>query len=574
MAGLLLGCCALLLTSSPLRASDPLPRDPVADALSAELRRAMGGLRLEGQSPPYFIAYDLEERDTVEVETSLGALVGRRRSTTRTLGVEVRVGDPKQDNTNFQMDWNRRDGIDANEMVLGEDPVAIARSAWLLTDDCYKDALINLGRKEAVRKGQRRNNPPPDFAPGAPSTGSLPAAPLPDEAPLVARMRELSRPFRAHPDIVQSRVTLSWTAGRRLLLDSGGTLVSKPTAELELRVIATIRAPDGAAMTDHATWFVSTAADLPSQEVLLGETDALIARLHAWRTAHNQTEEYLGPVLFEGEAAVDLWARLLASEVSGTPPEEEANPYGGSPSGDGGLSLRRRLLPSGWSAWDDPQAEPTSPAAYTWDDEGQPAARVDLIREGVVVGLLGSRTPGRSQRESNGHARGRPGELKRGLPSYFVVEPPRALSPRKLYASAANAGTEVGLDGVLVIRRLEDASATTDASFRSLLLSLNEASILPPPIEMVLRDANGQETPVRGLRFTEVDLRSLRGVLAAGSSVQGVRKLQSNGFVGGPMAILGHPVALSVPAVLLDELRLAPDTSEVVPLPPVPSPLR
>ena len=572
-----MGLGALLLALPVLAAEKGTPVDPLADVLNEEVRRTISGVLRSGRQAPYFIAYQVDEYERVRIEATLGGLLLHERSPERKLAVEVRLGDANLDSGNFKADSGAGDGHCSTPLVLGADALAIQRSAWLITDACYKEAAHNLARKKSVRQGQRRTDPPPDFAPTLKSSvGRKKAAGVTDDAPLVVLARELSDRFRSHPDVEQSSVLVAWEAGRRLMIDNLGTHVSKPRSEFHLHILATTRAPDGATQSDYASWVLSSPDELPSRAALLQETDALIARLSAWRQAAPQVEEYLGPVLFEGQAAVDLWARLLAPVVSGTPPVEKGydDPFDTDPSTPG-LSLRRRVLPSGWSVWDDPTAEPGLPSSYVWDDEGQPAARVELVREGVVVGLLGSRTPGPHPRQSNGHARGSPGEPKRGLPSYLVVEPPQPLSPRKLYAAAAAAGEDVGRTSVLVIRRLENPSAQVRDNLRwTTALLLGATPALPTPVEMVLRDAAGHETPVRGLRFAEGDLRTLRGALAGGGAVQGVRMMQTDGVIGGFSATSGLPTTFRVPAVLLDELRLAPDTSETDPLPPVPSPLR
>jgi hypothetical protein len=58
-------------------------------------------LRLEGLEKPYFLAYRVEERRNQRVAATFGSVVAQGTTRGRSLRVEVRVGSPALDNTNF-----------------------------------------------------------------------------------------------------------------------------------------------------------------------------------------------------------------------------------------------------------------------------------------------------------------------------------------------------------------------------------------------------------------------------------------------------------------------------------------
>ena len=95
---------AALLYGVPAFAAD----DIVLKAMRDELARSMKKLQLETLQKPYFIAYRSVDMANCVVNASFGALVlnaceppsgGGFRS--RSMNVEVRVGDYVRDNTNF-----------------------------------------------------------------------------------------------------------------------------------------------------------------------------------------------------------------------------------------------------------------------------------------------------------------------------------------------------------------------------------------------------------------------------------------------------------------------------------------
>ena len=66
-----------------------------------EMKRSMAELRMKGEAAPYFIAYEVLDRTISDVSGRLGAIVENPPRRTRTLRVEVRVGDYTFDSSRF-----------------------------------------------------------------------------------------------------------------------------------------------------------------------------------------------------------------------------------------------------------------------------------------------------------------------------------------------------------------------------------------------------------------------------------------------------------------------------------------
>lgn len=550
--------------------------DPLMDAVVAEMDRAKAELRLPDAPGPWFVSAVAREGTRTAAAASLGAVTDPAiPQPFRQLDVVVRTGSSALDNTNFDT-W--RDGSGTTRLVAGDDPLALRHDAWLLLDDQYKAAVEALAAKEAARSRRAEPVEVPSFAPGEPVVAVDPVPDVTIDGPaLEALVREVSRAFRDHPAVEVSSVAAAVTAGRIVIADTGGTRVVRPANLAWVTITARVRADDGAVLVDQVRHLALAPDGLPAADALVADAEALAARIEGWRALPAEEEEYVGPVLFEGAAAIDLFRWLLLPALSGTPPVEQA-PRGSrvvvwdDRAEPGPVRIRRRVLPSGWDVVDDPLADPGLPSSYAHDVEGVPAERVELVRDGVVRAHLMSRIPSQAMPESNGHGRGETDDPVRAGPAIATVTPERPLSERKLHKTALKLAADYDLDHYLVVRRIRPPGTErigggpwmTGRSF----FGFDDAGGLPPPVEVVRVSADGTERPLRGLDLAGLDVRSLAGVVAAGASSTAT-------FLGGPDAARGggYPVTLTAPDVLLGEVELAPSTAPSEKPPRVPSPL-
>src|SRR5438876_196138 len=87
-----LGVVAALVVMSSVRPPHA-EESTILAAMQDELKRSMKDLRLKDEPAPYYIDYDVEDVSTMRVVSRLGALLDDELSRTRTLQVDVRVGD-------------------------------------------------------------------------------------------------------------------------------------------------------------------------------------------------------------------------------------------------------------------------------------------------------------------------------------------------------------------------------------------------------------------------------------------------------------------------------------------------
>lgn len=571
MLGLWVWCA--LAQAEELR-SRVLPSDlgRVQVALEAELQRSMAELKLAEDGGPWYISYDLIDGWYSTARAEFGALLEDEVLPHRQLRVEVRTGDAALDSGNFQA-FGEPDGVLMAGLPLEANPDAVQHFAWLATDAAYKQAVEHLSRKQAAMQGKSATpEPAPAMAPAEP-TRTGPATPLPFQPDLVReRVVALSRVLAEYPALEGGQAAGRDWQGSRLLLSSEGMAVHQATGLTVIRVEAVLRHSDGSRLRDGRWWVARSADALPPLEQMEAEVRAMAS----WLVALEQApvlEEYLGPVLFEGPAANELFRQLLAAELVGTPPPMEAPTFGEVPQGRASGRAGRRLLPAGWTVVDDPTLE--GPAgSYRWDHEGVPAQRVVLVEDGVVQGLLHSRVPSGPESRSTGHGRSLGAGRREAMPAVVSVEPRRTRSEGALRRTALRLARQTGQDQVLVVRLLEPPAMAED--FEVYFTGDGPPSGLTAPYEAYLLGADGSVQPVRGLSFVGVDRRVLRDVVVSGRPEGWVNELDTQ---PGPMrfhlgAVGGIPVSWSAPPVVIGELELVGQQGgeqRELPRPPAPT---
>jgi TldD protein len=580
---------AICLSATPTWASDAEPvisHEQRRAVLAQELQRHQEQLDLPDAPPLYHLRYHLLDIQQSQALASFGNPISSEAAPFTALGVEIRVGEPGFDNTGYG-GWESGFGRLGLPERLTER--ALRMGCWQLTDSTYKDAVEQYARKAAAF------TPPPDYPgdyqlePRDPSI-TLSVVAEPGHAPPVgegwaeAVARAASAGFPTDGSLELGSVMVAAEQGSHTIVDSEGAALQIPHSEIVLRMMAHARADDGALLSDHRSWILR-ADTLPADAELAAEAAALAQGLLDWAEAPTLEDEYVGPVIFEDQAAVDLFRALLVTQLEGTPPpipfEARFGAMGegfsfADDSAGGGARLNRRVLPAGWSAVDDAAGDPRDPASFTIDSEGTSATEpVELVEDGIVRTLLMSRVPRKDiPTGSNGRARGSIGNRPAGRVSRLAVNPGKRVSERKLHKQALALAAAYGHDHVIVVRRFQDDTVRAqDRSGNAAYSFLGESGPrLPLPLMIYRVYTDGREEPIRGAAFTKVDRWVLRDIVAAGEQVDGryLAPFEPGGMSFSPL--VGMPTSLSVPQVLVEELELVPVSADPRSKPAVPAP--
>ncbi|MGB7729651.1 MAG: metallopeptidase TldD-related protein [Candidatus Acidiferrum sp.] len=512
--------------------------DALLEALLTELDRSKSELRMDQVKPPYYIEYRVNDMDTFSSEAAFGALRESDRSHLRFLRVVVRIGDYKQDSFYGQ-------GVGTGSILpLDNDPIALRRQIWLLTDEAYKSAADAYAEKlSALKQFTPDANPVDDFAqaPVVTAVGETVSLKV-DSSQWDKTLQDVTDLYREYPGIQLVDASARFTAVNEYFVNSEGTIVRQGRTTATVTLSGSTQAADGMRLGRSPFWTEQRPDELPSHQELLKESKKMLDTLQALGKAPIVEESYRGPVLFAPDAANDIVAGLIGDNVLGRKPQP------GRPNrtvGAFATSYKTRVLPKFVTVVDDPTMKTFDGKAllgsYAVDSEGVKAQAVTVIDKGMLVNYLLSRQPLRDFPESNGHARATPGSSP--IPSLGVLivkssepEAVKALND-KLRQMAADEGQAYG--------------------YRVDTLGPGNA----PRLLYRVYVKDGHEELVRGAVFNELDVRALRNDLAA----VGDDPLVSNRMGGLPETII-------CPSLLFDELEVkrADTTKEKLPEYPAP----
>ncbi|HYA64988.1 MAG TPA: metallopeptidase TldD-related protein, partial [Candidatus Sulfotelmatobacter sp.] len=461
------------------------------------------------------------------------------RSHLRVLRVVVRIGDYKQDSYYSQ-------GLgSASILPLDNDPIALRRQIWLLTDEAYKNAADAYAEKlSALKQFTADPNPVGDFA-RAPVVSALRGTAKLEinQEDWNKTLEQVTNLYRQYPEVQSVTASARFTAVNEYFVNSEGTIVRQGRTTATVTLGGSTQAADGMRLGRSPFWTEERPEDLPSREALLQESKKMLDTLKALREAPIVEESYRGPVLFAPDAADDIFAGLIGANVLGRKPQL------GRPNRTTGAfatSYKTRVLPKFVTVVDDPTMNKFESkklvGSYGVDSEGVKAQAVTLVNEGMLENYLMGRQPLRDFPNSNGHGRATPGGAP--VPSLGVLlmkssepESPKALN-EKLRQLASEAGKPFG--------------------YRVETLGPGNA----PRLLYRVYVNDGHEELVRGAVFNELDVRTLRNDLAA----IGDDPLVSNRVSGTPQTII-------CPSLLFDELEVkrADTTKEKLPEYPAPA---
>jgi hypothetical protein len=545
--------------------------DAVLQAMRDELTRSMEKLRMQRLEAPYFIAYTVPEETTAVATAAFGAVVRSSENRRRSLAVEVRVGDHALDSSLY-VGSSGPFGVvrfvgGRLPLPLDDDYGEVRRQIWLATDATYKKALEDLSRKRAYLQTRSRGDAPADFSeePAA-SVTDPPPSPPPRLADLETLARSLSAVFREVPEVGASEVQVGYRAVLTRYVNGQGTSFIRSAARLYVQISAAAQAADGTPLDDVLTIWGRSLADLPRLDELARRARELGAGITRRRQAP-ALETYNGPVLFEGQAAAELFAQVFAARLLATrAPIVDDTRFGGGPAENPFLDrLGGRVLPEFLSVADDPTLARHDGAAllggYSIDDDGVPARPTRLVENGVLKTLLATRTPVRGIERSSGSRRsGGP------MPSNLVIAASGGLPASDLKAALLREVRERGVPHGIVVRRL-GMPFFTFRPFGPLPRRDRGEPRIEPAVAVFKVLPDGSEEPVPLAEISGLVAESFREVVAA-SAEPTVHTVLFASTGTGPMRGGPEAVSLVMPSLLFREVSLRKPSGEM-PHPPV-----
>jgi len=568
------------------QAQDDVPMRAMKD----EMARTLSQLQLQKMDKPYFLAYRIDDWDRTSVSAMLGSVTEEQPSRLRMVGVEVRVGDYTLDNSNYVSLRSLGGGgggmfSSIRPATLDDSYGQLRSSLWMATDAQYKKALEDISAKRAVLENRNHSDELPDFSKESVSTQFQPQDPgraNMDELKDLART--LSAAFKSAPDIYISSVDLDYHNTYTRYLNSEGSSFTRANPLIKLEITAQTQSPDGVPISDSIELFGRSVADLPAKDVLLARTKTMIDRMLKLRSA-TLLERYNGPVLFEEDAAGELFSQEFATGFMAvrTPLSDDSrfemffnqmmSRLGGSSFVD---KIGGRVLPDFLSVTDNPLAADYKGlkllGASKIDDDAVKTRETRLVEHGVLKTLLATRDPVRSVPHSTGSRRG-----WGPAPSNLFITSEKSLSTSDLRKELLRRAKDRGLDYGIVVRRIGGGAAASFMKMASRMAqqggpggsSLGEVYKVYP---------DGREELVRGMEIAELTPAAFKDIVAVGDTpfvytdefMPRIGALFSMGISSGADMPV---VSCVIPSLLFDEVSLVKSEGPF-PNPPIsPSPL-
>ncbi|MGA3334521.1 MAG: metallopeptidase TldD-related protein [Terracidiphilus sp.] len=559
----------ILLLALPVAARAQQPVPVVLDAMTAELHRAFTLLGRSAspqpadtassgsqQLPPYFLSYSVSDASFVSIRAQYGALADSSQGRARVADVQVRVGDSKLDNTHGT---HRGSAVKSMQLPLGDDREALERTLWLATNNGYGNALESYLRvKTEAQVRAKEEDTSPDFSQQAPQThiGAMAPPVAIDRAAWERRVRELSRIFRDYPDVYQNMVMLTVQNETDYFASSEGSQIVTPHLQARLVAIAVTRADDGMDLFREQTFEAETVDGLPAQSDLEAAVRDLGKSLEALRKAP-VTEPFDGPAILSGRAAAVFFHEVLGHRLEGQ--RQRGDEEGQTFTKDVG----KPILPEFLSVVDDPTLTTFGntwlSGNYEYDDEGQKAERVDLIRDGVLKNFLMSRLPIASFSSSNGHGRAETGHVPTGRQGNLIVTSAKSVSESELRKELIEEAKKQGKPYGLYFEDISSGFAVTERA------SPQAFQVIPLVVWRVYVDGRSDEL-VRGVSIVGTPLAAMKSIIATGDKSE-----VFNGECGAESGTI--PVSAVAPAMLLSaiETQRQPQGTARPPILPIPS---
>ena len=516
--------------------------------MKQELERSFSILKQKADPPPYFISYEITDQQIYNLAASLGTTLNNTENHSRLLDVTVRVGDYKVDNYHRLRGQSGFGGAAGGAVTvsLDDDADSLQASLWSATDRKYRQAaqrLIRIKTNRAVKVDEEDSSD--DFSRQDPAAfdgqratlnfGGKPWSPQ----PWLARLEKLSAAFRAHPQVLESKVYLQVESQNKALVNTDGAAVEQGRDFLRLMITARARAEDGMDLDRFESFEAADPGGFPADDKILAVIENMAGELERMRKAP-AAEPFVGPAILSGRASGVFFHEILGHRVEGhrQKDEEEGQTFA--------KKLGEPILPPFLSVVFDPTLKKLDGVElngwYDYDDEGVKARPVTVVDKGILKTFLMTRSPIASVQQSNGHARRQPGREVVSRQSNLLVESSRQVPDAELRQMLIAEIRRQNKPYGLYFRDIQGGYTTTARE------GLQAFKVMPLVVYRVYADGRPDEL-IRGADIVGTPLSAFGKIVATSD-----RTDVFNGYCGAESGSV--PVSAISPAILVSEMEI------------------
>ena len=322
-------------------------------------------------------------------------------------------------------------------------------------------------------------------------------------------------------------------------ISSEGTKITTGGAIARLVIQAETRADDGMELLRVETFQAATPDGFPAEPEIAKKIEKMAADLKALRAAPI-AEPFDGPAMLSGRAAAVFFHEVLGHRMEGQRQrgDQEGQTFT--------KKVNQLVLPDFVSVVDDPTLKqlngmPLS-GAYSYDEEGVPASRVEIIKDGVLKSFLLSRMPIKNFSHSNGHGRGQAGRMPTARQGNLIVSSAKTVKATELREKFIE---EIKKQGKPYGLYFEDVQGGFTLTTRALPQAFQ---VLPVIVWRVYPDGRPDEL-VRGVDIVGTPLAAVTRILLTDNAPQ-----VFNGICGAESGQV--PVSAVAPAMLFSEMEV------------------
>ena len=549
--------------------------DTIFRAMHDELNRNMTELgKLDEYNPPFFIEYNLHDFSSKIIYATLGSVLRKDYRKDRTSNVRVMIGDYDLADENFKDNSinTRRHNDGRISLPYENDYLAIRRSFWIATNNVFKSASELYRNKLTAMdlKGLKKENlPAADLSKETAVTDKR--EPIPDdynEEQLINLTTSLSKCFIDYPELKNSQIILYHLNSMSYMVNSEGSEISLPLNYYFLMV--SVQATD---IDEHEIWqqlsyIGSSIDDIPAEEIILKDIEKLVQNIKQEAVAEKFDEKYIGPLLYEDFAVVELNFMKLFSSGNESIIARRAPLVNNQKDGliipnvqTWEQRIGKRVIDSKISIYDisteKSYNKQTLIGSYDIDIQAvKPSSKLDLIEKGILKNQLTNRTPTGKQKNSNGHDR----LIITGntiysdiAPGVVLIQSDQSISKGEMKNKIIEMAKNEDLDYVIMAKTLETSAG------------------IPPINYYKINIETGEEILLRSIK-DHFDINDLRDIEYISDNEKVFNTIFYRGRIGYTQ---GVPVTFISPdAIIIKEKQLSGDSNSIKgEKPVVPSPL-
>lgn len=512
-------------------------------AMQQELARQTRGLKQPGEPVPFFLSYLLQAKEGLSVWGRYGSVFRSEPQRDSDLYAEVRVGSYRMDNTidgGITSDLSQRQSFNWIEGPEDLDPEVLRYALWKLTQHKYDEALQEYYEKKKILVEQH-----------LPVHGNAfsrePVLTHFDEVrPVVfprkrweAFVRDTSALFRAHRFMLDPYVQIRGLNKVRVFASSEGTRFICQDTYYEASLQSWLLGPDGVHLESTRTFYGRDPEALPSRAQLSAAIEGMARELRELAQAR-ALDPYAGPALLSGFASGLVFHEAIGHRLEG---ERMGSRTEGHTFAQ---KIGQRILPAGVDVVDDPSLTHYQGTAlhgsYRVDDEGVPAQRAELVKDGVLKSFIMSRQLADGFRRSTGHGRHERFQDPMARMANLIVNARDGKPWDELKGMLCEETARRGLPYGIIIRGVSAGETRTDQYDFQAFKGVPTAVYTVDP-------KTGRETRVRDVTFIGTPLAVIQRILGFGDrcDVDNSYCYAESGAV---------PVATVAPPMLVGELEL------------------